>query len=222
MQCYQVREWWLNLTIVSNHLSYRILGKWPEYDASNCAWTGAETSIAQILSWRLAVICEPPGDSDDSVGCLDLRHLAIENFPPNDNWYISGTWNSCTWRWGWFRHTVSAALGFLKRLAPGGTRPPPGSLEAAAPGGTCPPPGNFCCSSLWLLVLHAWSTRLLGYFKGRLASVPWVELGIGVKHVAFLELGSEWHPSSWARDGGWTWGTLKLSLGWWVLPVWVC
>jgi len=26
--------------------------------------------------------------------------------------------------------------------------------------------------------------------------IPWVELEIGVKHVAFLELSSEWHPSS--------------------------
>jgi len=52
--------------------------------------------------------------------------------------------------------------------------------------------------------------------------IPWVKLGIGVKHVAFIELSSEWHPSSWARDGRWTRGTLKLSSGWRVLSVWVC
>jgi len=52
--------------------------------------------------------------------------------------------------------------------------------------------------------------------------IPWVELGIWVKHVAFLELSSEWHPSSWAQDGGWTRGTLELSSGLRVLPVWVC
>ena len=52
--------------------------------------------------------------------------------------------------------------------------------------------------------------------------ISWVELRIGVKHVAFLVLSSEWHPSSWAWDGRWTQGTLELSLGWRVLPVWVC
>jgi len=65
----------------------------------------------------------------------------------------------------------------------------------------------------------------LSYFGVRcltLERIPWVELGIGVKHVAFLELSSEWHPSSWARDGGWTRGTLEFSLGWRVLPMWVC
>jgi len=52
--------------------------------------------------------------------------------------------------------------------------------------------------------------------------IPWVELGIGVKHVPFLELSLEWHPLSWAWDGGWTRGTLELSSGWRVLLVWVC
>jgi len=82
---------------------------------------------------------------------------------------------------------------------------------------------RFCCNRLVLCLLwYAWSIRLIGYLKGRLAGIPWVELGIGVKHMAFLELSSEWHPSSWARDGGWTRGTLELSSGCRVLPVWVC
>jgi len=43
----------------------------------------------------------------------------------------------------------------LRRLAHGGTRPPPGSLEAVAPGSTCPPSGDFYYSGLGLLILRA-------------------------------------------------------------------
>jgi len=50
---------------------------------------------------------------------------------------------------------------FLRRLAPGGTRPPLGSLEMAEPGGTCPPPDNFDVVALSYWILHAWCTRLL-------------------------------------------------------------
>jgi len=35
----------------------------------------------------------------------------------------------------------------LRRLAPGGTRPPPGGLEAVAPSGTCPPLGDLAAVS---------------------------------------------------------------------------
>jgi len=122
------------------------------------------------------------------------------------------------------------AVSALRHLASGGTRHPPSGLEVGNAWRYVSFTRQFCCSSLWLLVLHAWSTRLLGYFKGgllvfiylSLERIPWVELGIGVKHVAFLELSSEWRPSSWTRDGGWTRGTLELSLGWRILPVWVC
>ena len=47
-------------------------------------------------------------------------------------------------------------------------------------------------------------------------------LGHYIKHIAFLELSSEWHPSSWASDGRWTRGTLELSSGWRVLQARVC
>jgi len=43
----------------------------------------------------------------------------------------------------------------MRRLAPGGTRPPPSGLEAAVPGGTCPPPDNFDAAALSCWILHA-------------------------------------------------------------------
>jgi len=36
----------------------------------------------------------------------------------------------------------------LRRLVPGGMRPPPDSLEAAAPSGTCPLPNDFVVTTL--------------------------------------------------------------------------
>jgi len=78
----------------------------------------------------------------------------------------------------------------------------------------------------------AWSTRFWWYLEGRLASVLWVMawnvslelwLGIGVKHVAFLEL--------WLRMTSlelWLAMTdvheklLSCGSGLRVLPVWVC
>jgi len=48
---------------------------------------------------------------------------------------------------------------------------------------------RLCCSILVLCLLWcAWSTRLLGYLKGRLDGVPWVELRT--------------YLLSWARDRG--------------------
>jgi len=48
--------------------------------------------------------------------------------------------------------TISAKRCFqlmriFKRLAPGGTCPPPGGLEAVAPSGTCPPLGDLAAVS---------------------------------------------------------------------------
>ncbi|QCD86537.1 hypothetical protein DEO72_LG3g1060 [Vigna unguiculata] len=80
----------------------------------------------------------------------------------------------------------------LRRLVPGGTCPPPGGLGAVAPSGTCPPLGDL--AALWL--------------------------GIGVKHVVFLEL--------WLRITSlelWLGMTdeheepLSCGSGWRVLPV---
>jgi len=44
-------------------------------------------------------------------------------------------------------------LMVLRRLAPGGTCPPPGGLEAVAPSGTCPPLGDLTVvsPSCWTL-----------------------------------------------------------------------
>jgi len=41
----------------------------------------------------------------------------------------------------------------LRRLAPGGTCPPPGGLEVVAPSGTCPPLGDVVAVSPKLLDL---------------------------------------------------------------------
>ncbi|QCE03654.1 hypothetical protein DEO72_LG8g1679 [Vigna unguiculata] len=46
------------------------------------------------------------------------------------------------WRWGLNRQAIVVVFACLRRLAPGRTCPPPGSLEAVAPSGTCPPLGD--------------------------------------------------------------------------------
>jgi len=95
------------------------------------------------------------------------------------------------------------------------------------------PARRFCCNRLVLyFLLCAWSTRLLGYLKGRLADVPWVVaqnvslelwLGIGVKHVVFLEL---WlgiiSLELWLGMADEHEELLSYGSGWRVLLVWVC
>jgi len=107
----------------------------------------------------------------------------------------------------------------------------PSGLEARNAGWYVSPARRLYCSSIGFLTLDVRDLQsfsdtlkvgLLVFLELSSEHIPWVELGIGVKHVAFLELSSEWHPSSWARDGGWTRGTLELSSGWRVLLVWVC
>ncbi|QCD96269.1 hypothetical protein DEO72_LG6g971 [Vigna unguiculata] len=51
------------------------------------------------------------------------------------------------WRCRLFRQAVVADFVSLRRLAPGGTCPPPGGLEAVAPSGTCPPLGDLAAQS---------------------------------------------------------------------------
>jgi len=45
--------------------------------------------------------------------------------------------------------------------APSGTRPPPGDLEVGSAWRYVSPARWFCCYNFRLLVLQAWSTRLL-------------------------------------------------------------
>jgi len=108
---------------------------------------------------------------------------------------------------------------------------PPSGLEAGSAWRYVSPTRRFYCSSIGVLIrdvrdLHSFSNALkvslLMLLELSSECILWVELGIGVKHVAFLELSSEWHHSSWARDGRWTRGTLELSSGWRVFSVWVC
>jgi len=51
------------------------------------------------------------------------------------------------WRCRLSRQAVVADFVSLRRLAPGGTCPPPGGLEAVAPSGTCPPLGDLAAVS---------------------------------------------------------------------------
>jgi len=51
------------------------------------------------------------------------------------------------------RRLMQNLKSILRRLAPGGTCPPPGGLEAVAPSGTCPPLGDLAVvsPSCWTL-----------------------------------------------------------------------
>ncbi|QCD99543.1 hypothetical protein DEO72_LG7g826 [Vigna unguiculata] len=51
------------------------------------------------------------------------------------------------WRYGLSRQAVVTKIEGSRRLAPGGTCPPPGGLEAVAPSGTCPPLGDLAAVS---------------------------------------------------------------------------
>ena len=182
-----------------------------------------ETNTTFVLIQRLAVAFRSPGESNNvnEVGCefrlavnvvtpggygringvLAWMHLAVWTIPP-------GSVFNCWWFWGAWRLAVRVPCQAVWKLV--------------VPSDTCFPLGDLADVSLSYWILQVWSTRLLVMLQRWDCWVPWVELGIGVQHVAFLELSSEWHPSSWARDGGWTRGTLGLSSGWRVLLVWVC
>ncbi|QCD89541.1 hypothetical protein DEO72_LG4g487 [Vigna unguiculata] len=109
----------------------------------------------KILSWCLAVICEPPSDSGGSVGYLGLGRLAAESFPLGDSCYNSGTLKLVRLAVRVVPLGGIAAWGFLRRLTLGSTCHPLGSLEAAMPSGMCPPPGDFDAAALSCWILHA-------------------------------------------------------------------
>ena len=175
------------------------------------------------------VICEPPGDSGGSMGYLGLGCLVVESFPPGDSCYNSGTLKRLAVRvvppGGIDSVGISEALGAWRYVSPARRSGSGTAWRHVSPA------RRFYYCSLELLdsagVIYkdfgdASKVGLLVFLELSSKRIPWVELGIRVKHVAFLELSLEWHPSSWARDGGWTRGTLELSSGWRVLLVWVC
>jgi len=148
---------------------------------------------------RLAMRWVPPGDS--VIGLLELMCLAMRAIP------LGSVWNSGCF-WGTMRLAVHI--------------PPLSGLEAGSAWRYVSPAKRFWCCILGLLdstcVIYqafggASKVGLLVFLELSSERIPWVELGIGVKHVAFLELSSEWHPTSWARDGRWTRGTRELSSG---------
>jgi len=75
--------------------------------------------------------------------------------------------------WG-FRQAIHVDRENLRHLAPGGTRPSPDDLKVGSAWHVMSSARLFCGSSIGLMALCAWSTRLLWHFKARLAGVPWV------------------------------------------------
>jgi len=113
-----------------------------------------KTSKGILLVRRLAVGFHPPGDSEETVGSWCRRRLAAGSFrQATARKYVTFE-PASAWRQKESRRAVVAKIRwFLRRLAPGGTCPPPGGLEAVAPSGTCPPLGDLVAvsPSCWTL-----------------------------------------------------------------------
>ncbi|QCD92865.1 hypothetical protein DEO72_LG5g934 [Vigna unguiculata] len=128
---------------------------------------------------------QPPGDANIFprfclVGISRLDFVRLREFDDgvlghalkrNQKCAISDTARGGDYRLQGYCDSVSKALGTWRYASPRWA-----ASEQIAPSDLCPPLGDLAVLS---------SKR-----------IPSVELGIVVKHVAFLELSSEWHPLS--------------------------
>jgi len=128
------------------------------------------------------MVINPPGDSVETRGSGSRWCLATRRGAPGGVCSLVNTKACGAWRQRKSRQAIVAVAVKTKALS---------AWRYVSP------TRRFYYSNLGLLILCAWSTRLLGYHNGRLAGVPWVVaqnvslewwLGIGVKHVVFLEL----------------------------------
>ncbi|QCE04171.1 hypothetical protein DEO72_LG8g2204 [Vigna unguiculata] len=137
----------------------RILGNYQNFMNRLVTWDLPPGAVTE--PWVEVVLSWGGGTrkGGDWGGASEWRR-AEERVLPGDSDTNSDSWNSV--RLAVLTVPPGGSYRFVgsRCLAPGGTCPPPGGLEAVAPSGTCPPLGDL--AALWL--------------------------GIGVKHVVFLEL----------------------------------
>ena len=138
------------------------------------------------------MVINPPGDSVETRGSGSRWCLATRRGAPGGVCSLVNTKACGAWRQRKSRQAIVAVAVKTKALS---------AWRYVSP------TRRFYYSNLGLLILCAWSTRLLGYHNGRLAGVPWVVAQNNISWVV-------------ARDGGWTRGTLELWLSQESLSMW--